>query len=275
MLFRSPNMFVWLNTTPDSYEYLLHRAYLPIIGLIISLLVVLPDKWMNLNNRNTLLSLFLLFLVLSVSSVLLSRKYKDPPTFWNAAIDSNPNQAWFYHFLGRYYFKQKDYKEFEDYTRKAILLKEDPRFLYHMGLIYFLEKKQYDTAFMYFNRARAMGFNETEANKHYFDLCIMSASNFFVKGEYNKAIERCQIGINLMPTNAVAAYNMGLYLVYAGEIKRASSWWRRSLFLDPELKQAYRSLYLFYLKNNTMHDSVDYYAREYQKRGGVLDEMSR
>jgi tetratricopeptide (TPR) repeat protein len=104
---------------------------------------------------------------------------------------------------------------------------------------------------------------------------MASASNYFTKGEYNNAIERCQIGINIMPDNAVAAYNMGLYLVYAGETKKASSWWRRSLLLDPELMQAYRSLHLYYLKNNPIHDSVEFYAHEYQKRGGVLNDSTR
>jgi protein O-mannosyl-transferase len=30
--FSLPNMFVWLRTTPDSYEYLVHRAYMPLAG---------------------------------------------------------------------------------------------------------------------------------------------------------------------------------------------------------------------------------------------------
>ena len=273
--FSLPNMFVWLKSTPDSYEYLVHRAYFPVAGLLLSVLVLIPEKWVEINRPRNIAILLSLSLVLVTSSVLQGRKYKDAPTFWSSAIKYNPKKAWFYHFLGRYYLKQNNIVAYERYTRKAISLKEEPWFLYDLAMICFLEKKQYDTAFSYFNRARATGFTDPEANKNYIDLCIESARNFFGKGEYKKAVERCRIGVDLDPSNPVGAYNMGLYLVYSGETKNAVIWWRRSLILNPDLKEAYRSLYFYYLNNTTLSDSVNYYAREYQERGGIIAPSAR
>ena len=270
--FSLPNMFVWLNTTPASYEYLVHRAYFPVAGLLLSVLLLIPEKWTDLSNRRTLAVFLVVTLVLVTTSILQGRKYHDAPAFWNSAIRYNPERAWFYHFLGRYYFKQKDYVTFERYTRKAVSLKTEPWFLYNLAMICFVEKKQYDSAFIYFNRARATGFTDPEANRNYINLCLESARDFFVKGEYNKAVERCGISVSLDPSNPIAAYNMGLYLIYSGERKKAAAWWRRSLVLNPELKEAYLSLYYYYRNNTTLGDSVDYYAREYQKRGGIIKQ---
>jgi len=268
--FSLPNMFVWLNTTPASYEYLVHRAYMPVAGLLMTILLIIPENWVDLSNRRILALFLSITLVLATTSVIQGRKYHDASAFWNSAIKYNPHKAWFYHFLGRYYFKQKDYATFEKYTRKALSLKAEPWFLYDLAMICFVEKKQYDSSFYYFNRARATGFTDPEANKNYILLCLESANNFFGKKEYEKAVERCRLGIELNPANPVAAYNMGLYLIYSGEKKQATSWWRRSLLLNPDLIEAYRSLYFYYLNNTQLTDSINYYAREYEKRGGSI-----
>ncbi len=271
LAFLLPNMFVWLVTSPDSYEYLVHRAYFPLAGLLVMILALVPDRIVNVGDRRVTVVFAILILVLSVASVAQGMKYRDAPSFWNSAIRDNPSRAWYYHFLGRYYFKQQDYVNFEHYTRLAIARKADPRFLYNLGLVSFLGKKEYDTANVYFLRARAMGFNEPEANKNYFDFCVESARNYFEKGEYRKAVDRCMTGVQVNPTNAIATYNLGLYLAYAGETKSAATWWYRTLLLDPQLKETYLSLYYYYLNNTTLSDSVSYYAGEYRKRGGVLE----
>jgi Flp pilus assembly protein TadD len=269
--FSLPNMFVRLDTAHASYDYLVHRSYFPLTGFIIALLSLIPINWLTHKRRLTLILFGLLLSVLAGSSVILGTRYRNAETFWNSAITYNPNRAWFHHFLGRYYFKNNDFKAFEQHTRKALLLDRSPHFLYNLGMIYFLEKKSYDSAFLLFNEARATGFTDPEANKNYFNLCMESARMFFGNGDYVKAVERCKIATDLEPENSVAAFNMGLFLMYAGEIKGAAAWWRRSAELDPEMKETYRNLYYYYLNNTTMKDSTEYFATEYRRRGGVLE----
>jgi len=268
--FSLPNMFVRLDTSAHSYDYLVHRAYLPMAGLLISLLTITPYQWFRFNHKKTLTGFLILIVILAGNSIFLGTRYRNADSFWNSAIACNPERAWFHHFLGRYYFKQRNYFTFEHQLRKAISLNNHPRFLYNLGMVYFLEKKSYDSAFLLFNEARATGFTDSEANANYIKLCIESARNFFERGEYKKAANRCQLAVDLEPANPVAAYNMGLYLIYSGETKRAATFWRRSLSLDPELKEAYRSLYYYYLNNSSNRDSVDFFAREFRKRGGTL-----
>ena len=270
IFFCMPNMYVRLVSASDSYDYLIHRAYLPVVGLLIVLLAILPEPWVEFKRKFNLAVFSLLIIMLSALSFVGGKKYLNPVAFWSTAIEYNPDKAWFHYFLGRYYFKQGDYIMFEKYQREALALKVYPRFLYNMGILFFLEKKQYDTAFSYFNRARSMGFNDPEANANYVKLCVESARQLFEQGKYKKAADRCQLAVDIEPTNSIAIYNMGLYLVYSGDAKRAASLWRRSLLLDPEMKEAYRSLYYYYLNNTSRNDSVNYFAREFRKRGGVI-----
>jgi tetratricopeptide (TPR) repeat protein len=273
--FLLPNMYVWLVTTPWSYDYLVHRAYMPLAGIFILLLPLVPGQWLEFANRRYLAVFAALVVLLAGSSFMQGTKYRDAKTFWNSAISDNPERAWYYHFLGRYYFRQQDYTTFEKYTRKAISLKDDPRFLYNLGLVSFLDKKQYDTAFKYFGLARARGLQDKESTRNYFDLCVESARNFFEKGEYRKAVERCMLGVYLDSLHPVACYNLGLYMAYDGEVKSAVHWWHRTIELDPDRREAYLSLYYYHLNNTKLADSAAWYAREFTRRGGVIPPPPR
>jgi Tfp pilus assembly protein PilF len=268
--FSLPNMFVRLDTSPSSYDYLVHRAYFPLVGLLVSILSLIPGHWVRFNYRPFIVWFSILIVILGGNSVYLGTKYRNAASFWNSAIAYHPDRAWFHHFLGRYYFKQHDYILFEQQLRKAISLNKHPHFLYNLGMLYFVEKKSYDSAFLLFNEARATGFTDPEANTNYVKLCLESARAYFEQGQYKKAVDRCQLAVDLEPENSVAAYNLGLYLIYSGEKKRAATSWRRSISLDPELKEAYRNLYYYYRNNTTFKDSVEYFAREYRKRGGSI-----
>ncbi len=271
ILFCLPNMYVRLVSAPDSYEYLAHRGYLPIAGLLIVLLALIPDLKSGFNRKFGMVVFSLMIIIFSAFSFDTGNKYRSPVAFWKSAIEYNPNRAWFYHFLGRYYFKQGDYIMFEKYIREAIALKEYPRFLYNLGMLYFTEKKGYDTAFRYLTRAHELGFHNPEATRNYVNLCIISANDFFRNHAYHKAAQCCEIAVSLDPVNSVAVYNLGLYYVYQGENKKAAAMWRRSLTIKPVPVEAYRSLYLYYLNNTDNRDSVNYFAHEFQIRGGIIN----
>jgi tetratricopeptide (TPR) repeat protein len=271
ILFSLPNMFVRLDTSPDSYDYLTHRAYLPVIGLIISLITIFNETEIELKyNKIKRLIIFLVLILYSVSSISLSKKYADPITFWTSSIERNPQKAWFHYFLGRSYFKQKDFIAFEHNIRRAITIKAHPQFLYNLGMIYFTEKKSYDSAFKLFNQARATGFTDPEANNNYIRLCNESARDCFEKGEYKKAADRCQIAVDLDPENAICTFNLGLYLMYCDQTKKAASLWHRSIELDPKLKESYRNLYYYYLNNSQNKDSIEYYRVKFISNGGTF-----
>ena len=254
-----PNMYVRLQSTEYSYDYLIHRAYLPIAGLLIALLAMVPEKLVGFDRRWKVASLGFLLVFLAVFSFISGKKYQNGIAFWQSAIESNPDRAEFHHFLSRYYYKQHDNKLFEKYLREAIALKENPMYLNNMGALYFSPDKNYDTAFRYFSRAYQIGYSDTDYKGNYFNLCMVSAQEAFTNKNYQKAADRCLIAVQLDPSNAVAPYNLGLYYIYLGENKKAAAMWRRAINVNPEMLEAYRSLYMYYLNNTKLQDSINYF----------------
>jgi tetratricopeptide (TPR) repeat protein len=263
-------MFVRLDTSSDSYDYLTHRGYLPIVGLLIVVITILTETKTNSNYKGLKRVIPITLLVLfSVSSISQAKKYRDSSSFWTSSIEKNSEKAWFYYFLGRAHFKKKDFITSEKYFKKAISLHKDPRFSF--GLCKSLYNRQsYDSAFQIISGIKTIEMNETDVSQIYVELSLETAKRFFEKGEYRKAVERCQLAINIEANNAAASYNMGIYLINSGEPKKAATFWRRSIDLDSELKDAYRNLYYYYLNNTNNLDSTAYYLNQFQIRGGKI-----
>jgi len=214
-----------------------------------------------------------LFVILSALTLHQETKYKNAFNYWNSAINDFPDRARFHFNFGRYYFAQKDLANFEIQLHNAVRIKEDPEFIYNLGMINAVSKKNYDTAFFYFTEAFKKGLTIKEAASNFVSLCIESSIDFYKKKEYTRAIERCSLAIEKDPVNAVAYLNLGTFMHSAGNKQGATSCWRRSVILDPELKDAYKYLYYYYLENSTKTDSINYFKSEYQKRGGNIDQV--
>ncbi len=269
-----PNMFVRLVSAGDSFEYLLHRTYLPYVGFLIMLLAPCPEKWFALNVKPYNIVLIGLLLLLSIISFARQKMYKDAVSFWGSAIQYAPEKAWFHYYMGRYYFKQKDYVKYEHYLLIADSLKSYPDFKYHLGMVELVEKKNYAAAYSYFSEAFKKGYGGAEARENFVKLCIESSSDYFKKGLYAKAISRCEEALVNDPSNGVAAYNLGIYLVTVGEKQRAASMWKRAIRSKPDLTAAYRSLSLYYQYDVKKADSAAWYAREYNNHGGTGNLIS-
>jgi protein O-mannosyl-transferase len=269
-----PNMFVRLTTANDNFEYLLHRSYLPSIGFLIMLLAACPERWFVLTKRPNNLIIGMLILLFSGFSLYQQNKYTDAVSFWGSSLKYQPGKAWFHYYLGRYYFKQKDNLRYEKHLLEADSLKSYAEFKYQLGMISFINKKDYETAYRYFASAFKQGYGEQEGRANFILLCLESSADFFQKGEYSKAVKRCEEAVVNDPGNADAAYNLGIYLVNNGEKQRAASMWLRAIRLKPNLTQAYLSLCMYYRFDMKKADSANWYAREYGKHGGKENLIS-
>jgi protein O-mannosyl-transferase len=269
-----PNMIVRLVSANDSYDYLLHRTYLPYVGLLIMILAAAPEKWFEIRTMPYNIIIVSLLLLFSIASLYQQRKYQSAVAYWGSAIQYAPEKAWFHYYMGRYYFKQKDYARFEKYLLTADSLKSYPEFKYHLGMVALLDKKDYEQAYLYIVDALKNGYTTDEAKSNFIKLCIESSGDFFRRGSYAKAISRCEEAVVNDPSNGVAAFNLGIYLVNNGEKQRAAAMWKRALQLNPDMTEAYRSLCLYYQYDVKRADSANWYAREYGKHGGTENLIS-
>ena len=269
------NMSSRISNADDNFNYLEQRAYSLSIGLIIIILPLIPDSYLNLKKWFVGLIFLVLFVTLSALTFHQETKYKNVFNYWTSAIHDFPDKARFHFNFGRYYFKQNDLPGFETHLLDAVRLKQDPEFLYNLGMVNAVSKKQYDSAFYYFTEAFRRGLTISGATSNFVNLCIESSIDFYNKKEYGKAIERCSVAIEKDPGNAIAYLNLGTFWMSAGNKQKAMNSWRRSLTLNPELKDAYKDLYYYYSENTTRVDSINYFEREYQKRGGSIEPVKK
>jgi protein O-mannosyl-transferase len=75
------------------YDYLEHRTYLPMIGILMVLVAILQGWLPRWDLKKLYIFGFAIVIVFSVLTFLNSRKYMNPMTFYASAIDSNPKCA--------------------------------------------------------------------------------------------------------------------------------------------------------------------------------------
>jgi tetratricopeptide (TPR) repeat protein len=85
----------------SAYSYLNQRAYLPMMGVLMIALSLVPAKWHRDHIPVTAGCGMLLVIFLGLSSARESRSFADPVTFYSAAIEENPNSALAYNNRGR------------------------------------------------------------------------------------------------------------------------------------------------------------------------------
>lgn len=104
MIFRHPD-------SDQFYDYLDHRSYLPLVGLIFALVISLPDKWKDLKIKRNAIILLALTMLLSALTFTQSMNYKNPTKFWVSAIRHDNTRPNFFYGLGFYLMKNSDYLE--------------------------------------------------------------------------------------------------------------------------------------------------------------------
>jgi protein O-mannosyl-transferase len=271
IVFALPNMYARINNAVDNFDYLEHRAYLPAVGLIVVFLSLVPDNPVPSRKRIILWIAGSVLVLFSLLTLFQQKYYDNGLDFWNSAVSDSPEKPRFIFQLGRYYFRQNDYVEFEKCLNKAIILKEDPEFFYQLGMVNWVAKKDYDKAFYYFQNSVDKVPGVPEAKSNYVSFLVESSQQLFKKGDYQTAAERCKIALKLDPSNAVAWVNLGTDYIFMGEKKAAAGMWKKALSLNPGLKDAYCNLYLYYKENTKLQDSVSFYGRKCSKYGGAVD----
>jgi len=268
LLFAIPNMFIRMFNTADSYDYLLHRAYLPSIGILIMLFSFIPETWLDLSQRKIRLTIAAMMITLAVISLIQQRRYDNGEAFWSSVIKDSPDRAWLHHFYGRYFFKQQNFEKFEEQLQEAIRLKEYGTFYYNLGMIELMQKKNLEKAYSYFVKAIDLGENKPDVMKNFVNLCIESSIAISKTGDYRDATERIKTALKYDPQNTLALMNLALFSINSGENVKAVNLWKKVISLDPGVISAYKNLSYYYSKNTNLGDSSQYYARLYVNHGG-------
>lgn len=192
-----PGMFVRLLNKPDYFDYLDCRIYLPIIGLIIALIELLPKKILNIKNKIVIGIVSIIFLILSIITVLHNNYYCNPEVFWLKAIKDNPTKARFYNMLGLFYKDNGNLEKAEIAFTKSIKINpSDADYYSKLGLIY-MQKNEYTKAIEIFIKGRNINKYAIENNinlavalnnTHKYDDAIIVLQDALTNGEHKESV---------------------------------------------------------------------------------------
>ena len=134
-------------------DYLDHRFFLPLIGMLIFVLFILPKKWLEKGDIKVSWIMVAALVLLSCFTFINSRSYSDPMAYYNAAISKNPNSVFAYNNRGAIYHNKGFIdKAIIDYTKAIELLPDYASAYNNRGNAYFTQRL-FDKAINDYNKA--------------------------------------------------------------------------------------------------------------------------
>lgn len=129
--------------TLDSAPFLLeHRLYLPLVGFIIALFSLDDLRNLEFSKKKVWLPALIILMIFSSISFWHSRSFKDPLTFWQAAIKTSPHSPMANRNLGAMYYLNNEDIKAEKYYRTALALNlNEPMAHNNLGVIYLNQGK--------------------------------------------------------------------------------------------------------------------------------------
>jgi tetratricopeptide (TPR) repeat protein len=218
----------------SAYDYLEHRAYLAMMGVLIALIASFQNRLKSVNIRLVFFSCLTVAVIFSAGTLLHSRDYQNPLTFYGSAIRSNPrcavalyNQAKYRRSLGDMDGAMADYTE-------AIRVKPDCAEAYNnrgnakndrgdvRGAIL-----DYDEAIRFDGQLASAYFNRGKAK--------MSV------GDKQSALDDFTNAIRLDPAYFKALNNRGAIYYDFGQLDLAYNDFTMALLANPKFSEAWRN----------------------------------
>jgi hypothetical protein len=225
-------------------DYLDHRFFLPLIGMLLFTLFLFPMKWAEKRNSKKYWPMIAVLLLLCSFTFIKSRSYSDPTTFYNSAVSQNPNSALAYNNRGYLKFTHNDFQgAVDDYSKAiAICCTYDGAFNNRGFAKLNLGEKQ--EAIADFNSAIALNNKNAEA------YCNRGAA-YMSMGNYDLALSDYDKSIALSPGYAEAYNNKGVAMNSTGKYTEAVKYLNKAIEIDPNHLSAYgnRSISKYHLKD--------------------------
>jgi len=266
ILFTVTAMFYRHEHLINVYDYLEHRAYMPLTGIV---LLISSFRFNRVKKMNIILPFLLIFLIFTGITMSRSSVFKDPESFYSSAIDKGTKVALAYYNRGTIREKSNDnLGAFNDFNR-AVELKKDYTDAYHnRGLVrkkigdfagaikdfnIVIEKTPNDEI-AYNNRGIArielgdiegalLDYNKTIALKPDYIDAWLNRGNLWSKiKEFNKAMIDFKKCLELNPNYANAYNSIGTLYGKQGNHKEAYKYFEKALKINPDYLDAMRNI---------------------------------
>ncbi len=217
---------------PNYIDYLDHRFLLPLIGILLFILFILPKKWFEKGNVKSSWLMIFIIVILSSIAFLKSSSYTDPLTFYSSAISHNSNSALAYNNRGFIKRNKNDFQGAIDDLDKAIAISPDYAEAYNNRGNAKCDKNDLQGAMEDYNKA--ISLNPTLAKAY--------NNRGVVKVNMNNqigAIEDYSKAITLLPNYAEAYNNKGVALGSSGNLQDAITNFDKAIEINPNYADPY------------------------------------
>jgi tetratricopeptide (TPR) repeat protein len=269
-------------------DYMDHRFFLPLIGILLFFLFMFPKKWLVKGDVRNLWIYVAVIVFLSSFTIIKSRPYSDPLTFYNSAISNNPNSAIAYY--NRAYIKSNkdnDPGAIEDYSKAIVLFPNYVEAYYSRALSeskinkvkeaiddYSMAVSYCPTYYQaYFGRGNVKNsIGDYKGAIDDFDKAISIHPEYsdaynnrgLAKasiGNYSDAIKDYNKAIAISPSNELAYYNRGSLKNVLHDYENAVADFDKAISIRPDYAEAYNNRGVSYYSSGKIKEAISSYSK--------------
>jgi tetratricopeptide (TPR) repeat protein len=245
-------------------DYLSHRFFLPLLGILLFVLFSFPKKWLEKKDIKSSWLMVAIFVFLSSITFIKSRSYSDPITFYNSSISQNPDNVLMY--INRGYAKdiRSDFQgAIEDFT-KAIELNPNYAVSYNNRGSVYSAKGDLKRAIKDYDKA-------IELNPNYVDAYNNRGKAYDDAGNYDQAIKDINKSIEMNPAFANAYNNRGMFYSAKGHLDNAIKDYDKAIELNPYYAEAYSNLGLAYQAIGDLESAIKDYDKAIELKPSLAE----
>lgn len=272
LLFSAPGVAYTNELGKIAYDYLEHRSYLPMIGIGIILAVIIGRLMVSSRRvaaSNVIIAAMLLFVV---TGFVRAKNYKSAESFYDMAIEGNPNSGMCY--LNRGYLRatKNDIDgALEDYTSAMKACPDYAEAYVNRGVLY---------QNMLRNDEAGVDFKEAvQRNPRLFAAHYNLANWYSRREDLPNALRHYRISMELKPTFAEGWALIGSIIAKQGDLTKALPYFEKALTIDPALVIAYvnrgKAFYNFGQRDDACSDWQRASALGSEEGAGLLRELCR
>ena len=294
--FLIPTFLVRIIYVDDFFDYAEHRAFLPMVGIIVILIEILKDLKVDFKKPVFLIPAFVILVALSFRSYIYVQNFENRKAFWGHMTDIYPLKPRGYLDLGKAYFAENDLKTAESKYLRGIELNPNNKNLYIDVSVIYLRWNQLQKAEEFARKAVEIDPNDALANYNYGKALQMQGKHeaslkpyeiamsrnpgfpqwfldigvaYYHNGLLEKSVESFQKALQMVPNFALAYSNMGAALAKLGKEQEAVTCWQKAIELDGNSFDACQNLVRYYLRTGRPANA-EIYIKKLQGNGGTL-----
>jgi protein O-mannosyl-transferase len=291
-----PTLFVRIANVDDFFDYAEHRIYLPMVGILITLIEILRQRGIDYSKKSIQIIFLCLIVALGIRSYQYSLDFKNRSVFWNKMIETFPKKSRGYLDLGKSYMREGDFAQAEKLYHHGISINPNNKNLYIDLSILYMQTKNYAQAQRAASKALELDSLDPIANFNfgktfqfagdiakaipYFERAVARTakypewfldlgSAYFAVNDLENAKYAFNAALRLQPRNAIAWSNLAAVYATNSDYQKAEHAWTKAIQINPKYYEAYNNLIKLYL-NSHDYDKAQIYKEKLQKNGGGI-----